>query len=104
MKMTWSVKLLVFNIVVAIIAIVSYLFHVTTGASTTVKLIFYPFYGYTFISFIPAAIAAVLGALESQKGEPAGRIGLWGNALYAVLSLVGVLWFWIATMAPQSVS
>ncbi|WP_353662809.1 hypothetical protein [Hydrogenimonas sp. SS33] len=104
MKTTWSIKLLIFNIVVAVIAVVSYLLHATTHASLTVKLIFYPFYGYTFISFIPASIAAVLGALEYQKGEPAGRIGLWGNALYAVVSLVGVFWFWVATMAPQSAS
>ena len=93
--MSNSVKILVFDIVVALVALVAYLAHATVGAGTAVKLLFYPIYGYTMLSFVPAAIGIVMGVLERQRGDERGRIGVWGNAVYIVAVITAVVAIWI---------
>ena len=93
--MSNSVKILLFDVVVALIALAAYLAHATIGASTAVKLLFYPIYGYTMLSFVPAAIGVVMGVLERQKGDERGRLGVWGNALYIVVVIATVSAIWI---------
>ena len=89
-----SVKLLVFNIVVALIGLVGYLFHITSDASFAVKLIFYPIYGYVMLSFVTSAVGIVWGVLERQKGIEAGRIGVIGHSVYIAVVLAALLVIW----------
>ena len=96
--MSNSVKILVFDAVVALIALAAYLAHATVGASTAVKLLFYPVYGYTMLSFVPAAIGVVMGVLERQKGDERGRLGVWGNALYIVTVIAALVAIWVSSI------
>ena len=89
-----SVKLLIFNIVVALVGLVGYLFHITSDASFAVKLVFYPIYGYVMLSFVTSAIGIVWGVLERQKGIEVGRIGVIGHGVYIVTVLIALLLIW----------
>ncbi|WP_456452261.1 hypothetical protein [Hydrogenimonas sp.] len=103
MRESVSVKILVFNIVSALIALAGYLLHVTDSVHVIYKYLFYPLYGYVMLSFITAAIAVAWGVLERQKGLEAAKIGVWGNGLYIVALIVGLLTIWVSHH-PQSIS
>ncbi|GEM_PF-2733486 len=94
MSKSVSVKLLIFNIAVALIGLVGYLFHVTVDAGMMVKLFFYPVYGYVMLSFVTSAIGIVWGVLERQKGIEAGRIGVIGHSVYIAVVLAALLAIW----------
>jgi hypothetical protein len=90
-----SVKILIFNIVMASVALAGYFMHATVAAAGWVKFLFYPIYGYIMLSFISAAVAIALGALEWERGKSTGRAGIYGNAIYIVLVFVGLYFVWI---------
>ena len=100
--MSNSVKIFLFDVVVALIALAAYLAHATVGAGTAVKLLFYPIYGYTMLSFVPAAIGIVMGVLERQKGDERGRIGIWGNVLYIVVVITALASIWISSIPEHA--
>ncbi|WP_457596600.1 hypothetical protein [Hydrogenimonas sp.] len=83
-------KLLLTNIVVALVSVVGFFLHVTDNASTLTKLLFYPLYAYTLISFLVSAIAIVYGALDYQKGDQAAKIGIYAHIGYIVALMIGI--------------
>jgi hypothetical protein len=88
-------KLLLFNVVTAIVSLVGFFMHVTENASTLTKLLLYPVYGYTLLSFIVSAIAIVFGALEyERKGDEKAKVGIYAHIAYIAVLIVGILFVW----------
>jgi len=88
-------KLLLFNIVTAVVSLVGFFLHVTDNASTLTKLLLYPVYGYTLLSFVVSAIAIVFGALEyEKKREKVAKMGIYAHIGYIVVLIFGILFVW----------
>ncbi len=98
-----SLKLLIFNIVMALLAVIGYLMHVTESVDLTVKFIFYPIYAYFFLSFVTASIGIVMAMLAYERGvAQSKKLALW-HALYIVALLITIAVLW-ASHHPQAVS
>ncbi len=87
-------KLLLFNIVIALAALIGFFLHVTDNASMLTKLLFYPIYGYTMLSFVTAAIAIVYGALDLERGDKEAKVGIYAHIGYIVALLAGIAVVW----------
>jgi hypothetical protein len=88
-------KLLLFNLVTAIVSLGGFFLHGTEHASATTKLLLYPVYGYTLLSFVVSAIAIVFGALEyERRGDRTAKLGIYAHILYIVALLAGIALVW----------
>ncbi|NPA30274.1 MAG: hypothetical protein GXO33_08830 [Epsilonproteobacteria bacterium] len=87
-------KLLIFNVVTALITLTGLFLHITDNAATTTKLFFYPIYAYTLLSFITSAIAIVYGGLDLERGNREAKAGIWAHVGYIVALLIGVAAVW----------
>ena len=91
-----GMKLLIGNVVIALIAAIGYALHVTDGTPVVMKYLFYPLYAYVLLSFIPTAIGSMWSVLEQQRGKAFARIAMWGHGVYLVSWLVAMAWIWLA--------
>ena len=87
-------KLLLFNIVTALISLIGFFLHVTDNASTLTKLLLYPVYGYTLLSFVVSAIAIVYGALDVERGDREAKVGIYAHIGYIVILLAAIALVW----------